>query len=100
MIFRPGRATAGLALVLTCAGFAQHADKPAAPVSPREKTLLAAVGESTLWQASDPRPAKAYLELADLYSSEGRYAEAEKLYQKRLELEEDTLGRANPELIP
>src|SRR5579864_5170213 len=87
------------ALVLLCAGFGQTLDKTQAAISPKEKTLLAAVTESTQFKPADPRVAKAYRDLGDFYSSLGRYAEAEKTYTKRLELEEDALGRANPEII-
>src|SRR5579864_7452208 len=87
------------ALVLLCAGFGQTLDKTQAAISPKEKTLLAAVTESTQFKPADPRVAKAYRDLGDFYSSLGRYPEAEKFYTKRLELEEDALGRANPEII-
>ena len=66
----------------------------------REKTLLAAVNASAEWKPSDPRVAKSYQDLADFYSSQGRYVEAEKLYSKRLELAEDSLGRADPLIRP
>ena len=52
------------------------------------------------WKPTDPRVAKAHEDLADYYSAEGRYADAERVYQKTLELEEDMLGRANPAIIP
>ena len=68
-------------------------------ISLKEKTLLAAVTETTQWKPADPRVAQAYRELGDFYSSQGRYSEAEKTYTKRLELAEDALGRANPEII-
>src|ERR1035441_2111048 len=55
--------------------------------------------EAAQWKLTDPRVAKAYRELGDFYSAQSRYPEAEKIYQKRLELEEDALGRANPQLI-
>ena len=69
-------------------------------VPAQEKTLLAAVSQAAQWQPLDPRVAKAHEDLADFYSAEGRYAEAEKVYQKTLELKEDMLGRANPAIIP
>src|SRR5215467_5554495 len=88
------------ALVLSCAVFGQGGpDKPQAAISLKEKTLLAAVTESSQWKPTDPRVSKAYRDLGDFYSSQGRYSEAEKSYTKRLELEEDALGRANPEII-
>ena len=80
--------------------FGQSLDKPQAAVSAREKALLATVTESSQWKPTDPRVAKAYEELAGYYASQGRYADAEKPYEKRLELEEDALGRANPAIIP
>ena len=88
-----------LALVLSCATFGQSADKPQAANSLKEKTLLATLTESMQWKATDPRVSKAYKELGDFYASQGRYAEAEKTYTKRLELDEDALGRANPDII-
>src|SRR5579863_82880 len=88
-----------LVLVLDALTFGQLPDKPPA-MTPKEKTLLAAINASAEWKPSDPRVAKSYQDLADFYSSQGRYAEAEKLYSKRLELAEDALGRANPDLIP
>jgi tetratricopeptide (TPR) repeat protein len=93
-------------LVLSFAGFghggalAQGLDKPQTAVAVKEKTLLAAVGEAAQWKPLDPRVAKAHEDLADYYSAQGRYAEAEKVYQKTLELKEDMLGRANPAIIP
>ncbi len=66
----------------------------------KEKTLLAAVSDAAQWKATDPRVAKAHENLADYYSAEGRYADAERVYQKTLELNEDMLGRANPAIIP
>src|SRR5438105_122805 len=97
---RPRVTLACLALVLAGTGFGQSLDKPQAAISQKEKTLLAAITELAQWKPGDPRVSRAYADLADLYSSQGRYAEAERLYQKRLELEEDSIGRANPELIP
>src|SRR5580704_8800773 len=90
---------ANLVLVLGCLAFGQNGEKPQAAVSAKEKALLAAVTETAQWKPVDPRVAKAYRDLADFYSAESRYPEAEKIYQKRLELEEDALGRANPQLI-
>ena len=87
-----------IALGFSRAGISQHLDKPQAAVSLRESTLLAAVTAASQSMPKDPQVAKAYRELADFYSSQSRYPEAEKLYQKRLELEEDSLGRANPQL--
>jgi tetratricopeptide (TPR) repeat protein len=97
-----------LVLVLSFAGFAamarvalaQSLDKPQAATPVKEKTLLAAVSDAAQWKPLDPRVAKAHQDLADYYSAEGRYAEAEKVYQKTLELKEDMLGRANPAIIP
>ena len=96
-----------LVLVLSFAGFALQlrrfsagSDKPQAAVPAQEKTLLAAVSEAAQWKPLDPRVAKAHEDLADFYSAEGRYADAEKVYQKTLELKEDMLGRANPAIIP
>jgi tetratricopeptide (TPR) repeat protein len=68
--------------------------------STKETALVDAVTAAAQWKPSDPRVAKAYGELAGYYTAQSRYPEAEKLYQKRLELEEDALGRANPQLIP
>src|ERR1700722_13826483 len=45
-------------------------------------------------------PAAQQKKLADNYSAQGRYADAERVYQKTLELDEDALGRANPAIIP
>ena len=84
---------------------AQNVDKAPPPdkaqaATEREKTLLADVTTSAQWPPTDPRVVKSYQDLADFYSSQGRYAEAEKQFAKRLELAEDALGRANPALIP
>jgi tetratricopeptide (TPR) repeat protein len=79
---------------------AQSLDKPQAAVPAKEKTLLTAVSDAAQWKPVDPRVAKAHQDLADYYSAEGRYADAEKVYQKTLELKEDMLGRANPAIIP
>ena len=111
MKLRPNITIANFVLVLGYAWFipsealpqalmTQGLDKPQAAVATKEKTLLAAVTEAAQWKATDPRVAKAHQNLADYYSAEGRYADAEKVYQKRLELEEDMLGRANPAIIP
>jgi tetratricopeptide (TPR) repeat protein len=79
---------------------AQGLDKPQVAVAMKEKTLLAAVSEAGQWKPLDPRVAKAHEDLGDYYAAEGRYAEAERVYQKTLELKEDMLGRANPAIIP
>src|SRR3984885_5968616 len=105
---RPRVTIVNFVLVLTFTGFvamgqfalAQSLDKPQAAIPTKEKTLLAAVSEAAQWKPLDPRVAKAHQDLADYYSAEGRYAEAEKVYQKTLELKEDMLGRANPAIIP
>jgi tetratricopeptide (TPR) repeat protein len=100
---RPCETIVHVVLVLSFAGFvrgnatAQGLDKPPAA---KEKTLLAAVTEAGQWKQLDPRVAKAQEDLGDFYSAEGRYAEAEKVYEKALELKEDMLGRANPAIIP
>src|SRR5271170_5961401 len=107
MKLRPHITIANFVLVLSCAGFAsgqalvtQALDKPQAAVATKEKSLLAAVNDAAQWKATDPRVAKAHQNLADYYSAEGRYADAERVYQKTLELNEDMLGRANPAIIP
>jgi tetratricopeptide (TPR) repeat protein len=99
--------TVNFALVVCFAAFvptgfawAESPDRPQAAVAPKEKTLLAAVTEAAQWKPLDPRVAKAHEDLADYYSAEGRYGEAERVYQKTLELKEDMLGRANPAIIP
>jgi tetratricopeptide (TPR) repeat protein len=89
-----------LVLVLGLARFAARAESPDKPPAAKETTLLAAVTQASQWKAPDARAAKAYENLADYYSSERRYADAEKAYQKTLELREDLLGRANPAIIP
>jgi tetratricopeptide (TPR) repeat protein len=89
---------ANFVLVLGCAG--SVASEALAQALTQEKALLAAVGDAAQWKATDPRVAKAHENLADYYSAEGRYADAERVYQKTLELDEDLLGRANPAIIP
>src|SRR6266446_1124448 len=89
-----------LVLVLGGLAFAQNAEKAPAAILAKEKALQAAVTETAQWKPADPRVAKAYRELGDFYSSLSRFTDAEKTYQKRLELEEDALGRANPQIIP
>jgi tetratricopeptide (TPR) repeat protein len=107
MKLRPHITIANFVLVLSCAGFAspqalvtQALDKPQAAMATKEKSLLAAVTDAAQWKATDPRVAKAHQNLADYYSAEGRYVDAERVYQKTLELNEDMLGRANPAIIP
>src|SRR5271156_930495 len=114
MKLRPNATIVNFVLVLGCAGFvqcfsqgqalaqalAEALDKPQAAVASQEKTLLAAVSDAAQWKATDPRVAKAHENLADYYSASGRYADAERVYQKTLELDEDMLGRANPAIIP
>src|ERR1700733_1434842 len=97
---RPRSTIVNFVLVLSTAGFNLLAESPEKPEAPQEKTLLAAVSEAAQWKPLDPRVAKAHEDLGDYYSAEGRYAEAEKVYQKTLELKEDMLGRANPAIIP
>src|SRR5260370_39602340 len=75
-------------------------EKRQAGVSGKEKALVGGVSETAQWKPAGPRVAKAYRELADFYSSQSRFTDAERTYQKRLELEEDALGRANPQIIP
>ena len=94
-----------LFLVLGQPAVAQNLERASLPdksqlASDKEKALLAAVSSSAQWTPTDPRVLKSYQDLADFYSLQGRYAEAEKQYTKRLELAEDALGRANPALIP
>jgi tetratricopeptide (TPR) repeat protein len=98
MKLRPHVTIANFVLVLGCAGFVPSGACSEAPT--QEKTLLAAVSDAAQWKATDPRVAKAHENLADYYSAEGRYADAERVYQKTLELDEDMLGRANPAIIP
>src|SRR5258706_14651962 len=92
--------TANLVLVLCGLTFGQNGEKQQAAVSAKEKALLAAVTETAQWKPADPRVAKAYREIADFYSSQSRFTDAERTYQKRLGLEDDALGRANPQIIP
>src|SRR5260370_24703790 len=75
-------------------------EKRQAGVSGKEKALVGGVSETAQWKPAGPRVAKAYRELADFYSSQSRFTDAERTYQKRLELEEDALGRANPQINP
>jgi tetratricopeptide (TPR) repeat protein len=102
MMPRPRITIVNFVLVLCFAQFAsaQSSDKPQAAIPAKEKTLLAAVSDAAQWKPLDPRVAQAHQDLADFYSAEGRYADAEKVYQKTLELKEDMLGRANPAIIP
>jgi tetratricopeptide (TPR) repeat protein len=96
---RPRKTIVSFVLVLSFGGFAR-AEGPDKSQAAKEKTLLAAVTEAAQWKPLDPRVAQVHQDLADYYSAEGRYAEAEKVYQKTLELKEDMLGRANPAIIP
>src|SRR5580658_5878226 len=93
---------ASLLLVLAMAEFGETPDKidKPKPAGAKEEALLAAVQVAAQWKPADPRVAKAYQNLAAFYASDGRYADAEKVYEKRLELVEDALGRANPDIIP
>src|SRR5258706_4441562 len=92
--------TAILVLVLVSLAFGQNGEKPQPAVSAKEKALLASVTETAQWKPADPRVAKAYHELADFYSSQSRFADAERTYPKRLGLQAAALGRANSQLIP
>ena len=97
---RPHKTIFPLVLVLGVAGFApiaataEELAKPSAGSAAQEQTLLAAVTEASHLKATDPQIAKAQEALANYYSGERRYAEAEKAYQKALEWKEDMLGRA------
>jgi tetratricopeptide (TPR) repeat protein len=110
MKLRPHITIANFVLLLGCAEFlpagavaqalvTQGANKTPAATAAKEQSLLEAVSDANKWKTTDPRVAKSYQDLADYYSTEGRYADAERPYQKRLELEEDALGRANPAII-
>jgi tetratricopeptide (TPR) repeat protein len=100
---RPFETIVSFVLVLSFAWFdagSARGESPDKPQAVKEKTLLAAVSDASQWKPLDPRVAQAHEDLADYYSAEGRYADAEKIYQKTLELKEDMLGRANPAIIP
>src|SRR5260370_38401988 len=97
MDIRRAGTMSNLALVLACAGFGQTLDKPQAAGSQKEKTLQAAVTESQQWKPTDPRVAKAYRELGDFYASQSPYRAAERTHTKSHELQEDSLGPANPQ---
>ena len=106
MKLRPRITIVNFVLVLSCAGFASGSALDsklgqAASGGCGKREDAAGGGERCgAVEAADPRVAKAHENLADYYSAEGRYAEAEKVYQKTLELKEDMLGRANPAIIP
>lgn len=99
MKHRAHKTIAQLVLVLGVAGFAARGENAERGGAAKEQALLAAVS-ATGSKSSDLRAAKAYEDLADYYTAERRYADAEAPYQKALEIKEDALGRANPAIIP
>ena len=61
-----------------------------------EKLLLAALQEAEKFGEEDRRLAASLNNLALLYRAQGRYAEAEPLYQRSLAMREQALGRSTP----
>ncbi len=65
-----------------------------------EKQFFAAVGEAEKFGPEDPRLAQSLNNLAGLYNSQGKYAEAEPLYRRALAIAEATLGPEHPNVAP
>ncbi|MEE8176619.1 MAG: tetratricopeptide repeat protein, partial [Acidobacteriota bacterium] len=65
-----------------------------------EKQFLAAVGEAENFGPKDPRLAQSLNNLAGLYNSQGKYAEAEPLYRRALAIAEAILGPEHPNVAP
>ncbi|MEE8199617.1 MAG: tetratricopeptide repeat protein, partial [Candidatus Acidoferrales bacterium] len=63
-----------------------------------EKLWLAALKEAETFGGEDPRLATSLNNLAAIYDEQGKYAQAEPLYQRALAIREKTLGPELPEL--
>ncbi len=63
-----------------------------------EKLLLAALKEAEKFGNQDPRLAISLNNLAELYRAQGKYSEAEPLYQRALAIDEKALGPEHPDL--
>ncbi len=63
-----------------------------------EKLLLAALKEAEKFGEQDPRLATSLNNLAVLYYAQGRYAQAEPLYQRALAIREKALGPEHPDV--
>ena len=61
-----------------------------------ERLLSAALEEAEEFGVEDPRFATSLNNLAGLYQNQGRYAEAEPLYQRALAIREKALGPEHP----
>ncbi len=61
-----------------------------------EKQLLAARAEAERFAPDDPRLGTSLNNLAELYRNQGKYAEAEPLYQRSLAIDEKALGPNHP----
>ncbi len=65
-----------------------------------EKLLLSALKEAEKFGEQDPRLATSLNNLAVLYNAQGRYAQAEPLYQRALAIREKALGPEHPDVAP
>jgi len=63
-----------------------------------EKLLLAALKEAEKFGDQDPRLATSLNNLASLYYAQGKYTEAEPLYQRSLAILEKALGPEHPQV--
>ncbi len=63
-----------------------------------EKLLLAALKEAESFGEQDPRLAASLNNLALLYYNQGKYAQAEPLYQRALAIDEKALGPEHPQV--
>ncbi len=61
-----------------------------------EKLLLAALKEAEKFGEQDPRLAASLNNLAALYDTQGKYAQAEPLYRRALAIREKVLGPEHP----
>ena len=61
-----------------------------------EKLFLAALKEAEQFGEQDPRFAASLNNLAELYRAQGKYAQAEPLYQRALAIREKALGPEHP----
>ncbi len=63
-----------------------------------EKLLLAALKEAEKFGNQDPRLPTSLNNLAELYLTQGKYAQAEPLYQRALAIREKALGPEHPDV--
>ena len=65
-----------------------------------EELFLAALKEAEKFGGQDPRLPHSLKNLASLYYMQGKYSEAETLYQRALAIDEKVLGPEHPDVTP